>query len=86
MYRMLMLMSMIAALSGCPGGECKTQADCDKGEVCQAYNYASDPDDAPKRYACAVANTTEGDTVAGYKVTKIEIGTAGASVTVEPVK
>ena len=80
-----MLVSMAAVLSGCPK-ECKTQSDCGKGEVCQAYNLASDPDDAPRRYACVPSDTEEGGTIAGVKVTKCDVGTNGITCTVEPAK
>lgn len=80
-----LIVLLTIALCGCPK-ECKTQADCGRGETCQAYNLASDSDDAPRRYACVPDNVGEGDTFGGVRVSKCDVGTSGVNCTVEPAR
>jgi len=75
------LMAIALSMAGCPGDECKTDADCGKDEYCTEIRS-----DARTAYnGCLTQGTKEGDSSGGFTVTKIEIGPA-PSVTLERAK
>lgn len=83
MYARLLMLSMLAALSGCPK-ECEVDKDCPGQDVCHAYDTPS----GPRRYCAqsvrdwmaARAAAAEG----GLGVKEIHVGTGGVDVTLTP--